>query len=283
MPPPERLPAWTMALAIAGLLAIGLPVLALVVRADWPHLGADLGSTAALTALRLSLLTSVAATVVCLILGLPLALVLARGHGWPTAGLRAVVLIPLVLPPMVGGLALLALLGRRGLLGQPVAQATGFALPFTTAAVVVAQVFVALPFLVVALEGALRGLDPQYAQAAACLGARPARVFWHITWPLLGPALRNGLALSFARALGEFGATALFAGNLPGTTQTMPLAIYSAFNGAGVSQGAATALSLLLVACAVILLLASGQLGRGRSDRLVAHVVSPTPVSGMGS
>jgi len=251
-----------MPLAVAGLLVIGLPVLALVVRADWPHLGADLGSTQALTALRLSLVTAFIATAACLVVGLPLALLLARGHGLGNSLLRTIVLMPLVLPPMVGGLALLSLLGRRGLVGGLINQATGFALPFTTAAVVVAQTFVALPFLVVSLEGALRGLDPRYAQAAACLGARPSRVFWSVTVPLLGPALRNGLALSFARALGEFGATALFAGNLPGVTQTMPLAIYTAFAGAGVSQGSATALSLLLVVCAVVLLVISGLLRR---------------------
>jgi len=257
----EGLPAWLVAVAGVGLLVVGLPVLALVVRADWGHLGADLVSSGTWTALRLSLVTAAPATVACVLLGVPLAQVIARGRG-PVAGvLRAIVLIPLVLPPLVGGLALLLLLGRHGLLGGPIATATGVALPFTTAAVVVAQTFVALPFLVITVEGALRGLDPGYARAAASLGAGPSRVFWTVTLPQVAPALRAGVVLSFARALGEFGATALFAGNLPGTTQTMPLAIYAAFNGTGVSQGAATALALVLVACSVVLLVASGQLG----------------------
>jgi len=249
-------------LAAGGLLVVALPVFALLIRADWPHLGVDLASSGASSALRLSLVTALLATAACVVLGVPLALVLARGHGLWTALLRAVVLIPLVLPPLVGGLALLMLLGRRGLLGGPLAEATGFSLPFTTAAVVVAQTFVALPFLVISVEGALRGLDPGFARTAASLGASPSRVFWTVTAPLLRPALRAGIVLSFARALGEFGATALFAGNLPQTTQTMPLAIYSAFSGAGVSQGAATALAVLLVGCSLVLLVASGQLGR---------------------
>ena len=265
---PQReggLPAWAFGLAGLGLLVIALPVLALLIRADWPDLGADLASAGAVSALRLSLGTALVATLACALLGVPLALVLARGRGRWTGLVRAVVLVPLVLPPLVGGLALLMLLGRRGLLGGPIAQATGLSLPFTTAAVVVAQTFVALPFLVVSVEGALRGLDPGYARTAASLGASPSRVFWTVTLPLLGPALRAGIVLSFARALGEFGATALFAGNLPGTTQTMPLAIYTAFNGAGVSQGAATALAVLLIVCSLVLLVASGQLGRGRA------------------
>jgi molybdate transport system permease protein len=256
------LPAWALVLAGLGLLAVGLPVLALVVRAGWRTLPATLSSPTALSALGLSFGTALLATLVCVVLGLPLALVLARWRGWGTALLRAVVLIPLVLPPLVGGLALLLLLGRRGLLGGPLAAATGFSLPFTTAAVVVAQAFVALPFLVVSVEGALRAIDDGYLWTAASLGASPSYAFWTVTLPLLGPALRNGIVLSFARALGEFGATALFAGNLPGTTQTMPLAIYTAFNGAGVDQSAATALSLLLVVCALVLLVASGQLRR---------------------
>jgi len=260
----ERLPAWLMALAGVGLLVVGLPVLALVVRADWGHLGSDLATAGTWAALRLSLVTALIATVVCVLLGVPLALLLARGHGVVASLTRAVVLIPLVLPPLVGGLALLLLLGRHGLIGGPIASVTGFALPFTTAAVVVAQTFVALPFLVISVEGALRGLDPGYARAAAGLGASPSRVFWTVTLPLVGPGLRAGVVLSFARALGEFGATALFAGNLPGTTQTMPLAIYAAFNGTGVSQGAATALALVLVACSIVLLVVSGQLLRPR-------------------
>jgi len=254
------LPAGAVVLAGGGFLAVGLPVLALVLRAPWTALPTTLASPTALQALGLSFGTALPATLACVVVGLPLALVLSRGRGWAVSLLRAVVLIPLVLPPLVGGLALLLLLGRSGLLGGPLAAATGFSLPFTTAAVVVAQTFVALPFLVVSVEGALRSLDDGYARTAASLGASPWRAFTTVTLPQLAPALRNGVVLSFARALGEFGATSLFAGNLPGLTQTMPLAIYSAFNDATVGQDTATALAVLLVACALVLLVASGQI-----------------------
>ncbi|MHA7985371.1 molybdate ABC transporter permease subunit, partial [Rathayibacter sp. CAU 1779] len=168
----------------------------------------------------------------------------------PAAVLRAVVTVPLVLPPMVGGLALLFLFGRTGWLGF-----TGWQLPFTTTAVVLAQTFVAMPFLVLALEGALRTSGLDYERTAAGLGAGRWTTLWRVTLPLAGPGLLSGVILCFARAVGEFGATALFAGNAPGVTQTMPLAIYTAFNGGGVSQDAAVALSLLLLVTAIAVLL----------------------------
>jgi len=256
------LPRWALPLAAAGLLVVAAPVLALASRAPWGNLPALLTSGPALSALGLSMTTALAATALCLLLGVPAALVLARTTGRLADILRAVMLVPLVLPPMVSGLALLLLLGRRGVLGQPLADLTGHTLPFTTPAVVVAQTFVALPFLIVSAEGALRTSGQAYERTAASLGARPARVLRTVTLPLLAPALRAGTVLCFARALGEFGATALFAGNLPGVTQTMPLAIYTAFNGSGVGQDVAVALSVLLVVVALVLLVASGLVGR---------------------
>jgi molybdate transport system permease protein len=242
-----------------------LPVVALVARADWSSLPSDVSSPAAVRALTLSLTTSVSATVICLVLGVPLAVLLARASGWAADVLRALVTLPLVLPPTVGGIALLYLLGRRGLLGESLDAWFGIRLPFTTAAVVIAQAFVAMPFLVLGVEGALRTAGTRYEVVAATLGAGRWTVLRRITLPLVAPGLISGTVLCFARALGEFGATALFAGNTPGVTQTMPLAIYSAFNGSGVTQGTAVALSLLLVAAAVAVLLAARAWRPGRA------------------
>jgi molybdate transport system permease protein len=244
---------WVPAALAVGLLV--MPVVALVVRADWGTLLADVTSPAARQALLLSLGTSLVATLACLVLGVPLALVLARAPGWAGDLLRALVTLPLVLPPTVGGIALLFLLGRRGLVGERLEAWFGVTIPFTTAAVVIAQTFVAMPFLVLGLEGALRTAGTRYESVAATLGAGRWTVLRRVTLPLAAPGIVAGTVLCFARALGEFGATALFAGNTPGVTQTMPLAIYSAFNGAGVTQGAAVALSLLLVVAAVAVLL----------------------------
>lgn len=253
-----RLPA---ALAL-GLLV--LPVVALVVRADWQSLPADVTSPEALSALGLSLGTSTVSTLACLVLGVPLAVVLARSRGWTADVLRALVTLPLVLPPTVGGIALLFLLGRRGLVGQTLDTWFGVTIPFTTLAVVIAQTFVAMPFLVLGVEGALRTVGTRYETVAATLGAGRWTVLRRITLPLVAPGLLSGTVLCFARALGEFGATALFAGSTAGVTRTMPLAIYAAFNGAGVSQGTAVALSLLLVASAVAVLLAARAWRPGR-------------------
>lgn len=240
--------------AMLGLALLVVPLTALVGRVDWSTLWADVTSPAALSALGLSVVTAAIATVVCAVLGVPLALLIARSGARVAALLRAVVTVPLVLPPMVGGVALLFLLGRNGWLGRLLGE-VGIQAPFTTAAVVIAQAFVALPFLVLALEGSLRATGVGYEQAAAALGAGRWRILWRVTLPLAAPGLLAGIVLCFARAVGEFGATALFAGNAPGVTQTMPLAIYTAFNGAGVSQGTAVALSLLLLITAVAVLL----------------------------
>lgn len=242
-----------MAAAVVGVLFLLLPLVALFARADWAQLPAAITSQQSLQALGLSLRCGAAATAICLLLGVPMALVLARFDGrWVTL-LRGLVTLPLVLPPMVGGIALLYLLGRNGLLGAPVTTVFG-RIPFTTAAVVIAEAFVSLPFLVLSLDGALRTTGTGYEVVAATLGARRWTVFRRVTLPLVGPGLLSATVLCFARALGEFGATALFAGNSPGVTQTMPLLIYEAFNSGGPDQDAAIALSLLLVITSAVVL-----------------------------
>lgn len=240
--------------AVLGLALLILPLGALVLRVEWSTLWSDVTSPQALAALGLSLLTGAIATVVCVVLGVPLALFIARSGDRAAGALRALVTVPLVLPPMVGGVAMLFLFGRTSWLGGALAE-WGIRIPFTTTAVVLAQTFVALPFLVLALEGSLRATGTGYEQAAAGLGAGRWTILARVTLPLAAPGLVAGIVLCFARAIGEFGATALFAGNAPGVTQTMPLAIYTAFNGAGVSQGTAVALSLLLLVTAVGVLL----------------------------
>ena len=240
--------------AVVALALLLVPLVALVARVQWSSLVADVTSPQALSALGLSLSTGIVATGVCTILGIPLAIVIARSSARTAGLLRALVTVPLVLPPMVGGVALLYLFGRTGWLGGVLAD-LGIRLPFSTPAVVIAQTFVALPFLVLAVEGSLRATGVGYEQAAAGLGAGRCTILRRITLPLAAPGIVAGVVLCFARAIGEFGATALFAGNAPGVTQTMPLAIYTAFNGAGVTQGTAIALSLLLLFTAVAVLL----------------------------
>ena len=251
--PHGYVPRTLVAPAVLALAFLVLPLLALVARVNWSTLWTDVTSPAALSALGLSLGTGLLATVLCLLAGAPLALMIARAGGRAAALMRAVVTIPLVLPPMVGGVALLFLFGRNGWLGEALG-AVGIRLPFSTAAVVLAQTFVAMPFLVLALEGSLRATGTGYEQAGAALGAGRWTILRRVTLPLAAPGLVTGTVLCFARAIGEFGATALFAGNAPGVTQTMPLAIYTAFNGAGVSQGTAVALALLLLVTAVLVL-----------------------------
>ena len=236
--------------AVLALALIVLPVLGLLTRVDAARLPALLSSPAALDALNLSVRTSFVATALSLVLGGPLAVVLARARLRGLRVLRAVVLLPLVLPPVVGGLALLYLLGRTGPVGG-LLDLAGLRLPYTTAAVVLAQTFVAMPFLVVGLEGALRSADARYEQVAATLGAGPWLTFRRVTVPLLLPALGSSVVLTFARALGEFGATITFAGSLQGTTRTLPLAIYTT---AQSDVDAAVAMSLLLVVLALLVI-----------------------------
>ncbi|WP_432543438.1 ABC transporter permease [Kineococcus sp. SYSU DK002] len=245
-------PRWVYVPAALGLALTVLPLAGLLSRVDWPNLLPLLTSGPARAALLLSLRTAAASTALCLLLGVPLALVLARGTFPGLRVVRSVVLLPLVLPPVVGGLALLWALGRRGLLG-PALSVAGVEIAFTTAAVVVAQTFVSLPFLVLSLEGALRSTGPRYDAVAATLGARPSRVLLRVTLPLVGPGLLSGAVLAFARALGEFGATLTFAGSLQGVTRTLPLEVYLQRE---TDPDAAAALSLLLVVVAVVVVVA---------------------------
>jgi molybdate transport system permease protein len=245
-------PVWVPAVVGFGLIAV--PVAGLVLRADWPRFGTLLTSAAALDALRLSLETALMSTALCLVLGGPLALVLARAQlpGMPV--LRSIVLLPLVLPPVVGGLTLLFLLGRVGPVGRLLDLWFGITVPFSTAAVVIAQTFVAMPFLVVSLEGALRTAGDRYESVAATLGASPLTSLRRVTVPVVLPGLISGAVLAFARALGEFGATVAFAGSLQGTTRTLPLLIYLDSQD---DLDSAVALSLLLVVVAVLVIVAT--------------------------
>ncbi len=246
-----RVPAPLAPLAVLAAAFVVLPVLALVLSAPWTRLPELLSGPTVWPALRLSLLTATTATAVCVLLGVPLAWVLARATFPGRRLLRAVVTVPLVLPPVVGGVALLLLLGRRGLLGAELDAWFGLTIPFTTLAVVIAETFVALPFLVIAVEGALRGADRRFEEAAATLGASPSTVLWRVTLPLVAPGIAAGAVLCFARALGEFGATITFAGSFPGTTTTMPIAVYLALES---DPDAAIALSLVLLVISVAVL-----------------------------
>lgn len=250
----RRTAAPPVALLVPAVLAAAfllLPLVALVVRAPWGSLPTHLASPEVREALRLSLLCALLATGCCLLLGVPLAWVLARTRFPGQRLLRALVTVPLTLPPVVGGVALLLLLGRRGLLGRHLEAGFGITLPFTTAAVVLAETFVALPYLVIAVEGALRGLDGRHEEAAATLGASRLRVFRRITLPMVAPGLSAGAVLCFARALGEFGATMTFAGSFPGVTRTMPVAVYLALE---TDPDAAIVMSLVLLAVSVLAL-----------------------------
>jgi len=237
--------------AVLGFGLIALPVVGLVARTDLARLPELVTSGEALSALELSLRTAATSTVLGLVLGGPMAAVLARSPS-PAARLaRPIVLLPLVLPPVVGGLALLYTLGRAGFGGRLLELWFGVTVPFTTAAVVLAQTFVSMPFLVVSLEGALRTAGQRYEAVAATLGASPATAFRRVTVPLVLPGLGSGLVLAFARALGEFGATVAFAGSLQGTTRTLPLLVYQERE---VDADGAVALSLLLVVIAVVVI-----------------------------
>jgi molybdate transport system permease protein len=237
--------------AAVALALVVLPVIGLVARSDLGDLPWLVVSPGALDALSLSVRTAALSTLLSTVLGGPLAVVLARGRLPGLRLLRAIVLLPLVLPPVVGGLALLYLLGRNGFGGQILGMVFGLRLPFTTAAVVIAQTFVAMPFLVIGLEGALRTAGERYEAVAATLGAAPWTVFRRVTVPLLLPALGSSLVLAFARSLGEFGATITFAGNLEGTTQTLPLLVYQLSQ---TDVDGAVAVSLLLVVLAVVVI-----------------------------
>lgn len=242
------LPRWIYLPAGLGALFVILPLAAMTTRVEWSRFFSLITSESSVAALRLSLQTSIASTALCVLFGVPMAMVLARTSFRGQRILRSLMLLPLVLPPVVGGIALLYTFGRRGLLGQSF-ELLGIQIAFSTTAVVLAQTFVALPFLVVALEGTLRSVGQRYETVAATLGGRPTTVLARVTLPLVLPGLASGAVLSFARSLGEFGATLTFAGSLQGVTRTLPLEIYLQRES---DADAAVALSLVLVAVAIL-------------------------------
>ncbi len=230
-----------------------LPLAGLLVRTPWARLPALLSEDVVTDAIRISTVTSVSAAAISLVLGVPLAWLLARVDFPGRSLARAIVTLPLVLPPVVGGAALLFALGRRGFVGATLEHATGLLLPFSIWGVIVANTFVAMPFLVITVEGALRNLDRRYEDAAASLGAHPWTVLRRVTLPMIAPSIVAGLVLSWARAFGEFGATITFAGNLQGRTQTLPLAVFVALES---DRDTAVAISLVMVLVSLVVLLA---------------------------
>lgn len=254
MHPPTDLPRWVYLPAIAGIVFVAMPLVAIAIRVDWPRFWALITTPSSQTALLLSVKTAAASTVLCVLLGVPMALVLARSRGRLVPSLRPLILLPLVLPPVVGGIALLYAFGRLGLIGRYL-EAAGISIAFSTAAVVLAQTFVSLPYLVISLEGAARTAGADYEVVAATLGARPGTVWWRVTLPLLLPGVVSGSVLAFARSLGEFGATLTFAGSRQGVTRTLPLEIYLQ---RVTDPDAAVALSLLLVVVAALVVLGVG-------------------------
>ncbi len=248
------LPRWVYIPAAVGTVFVVLPLFAIAIKVDWPNFWSLITSPSSSTALLLSLKTAAASTALCVLLGVPMALVLARSGAPLVRLLRPLILLPLVLPPVVGGIALLYAFGRLGLIGKYL-DAAGISIAFSTTAVVLAQTFVSLPFLVISLEGAARTAGADYEVVAATLGARPSRIWWRVTLPLLLPGMTSGAVLAFARSLGEFGATLTFAGSRQGVTRTLPLEIYLQ---RVTDANAAVALSILLVAVAALVVLGLG-------------------------
>ncbi|WP_399925088.1 ABC transporter permease [Streptomyces kanamyceticus] len=276
-------PRTPLALALPALLAVAfllMPLIGILVRTEWGELAGHLSAPGVTEALKLSMLVSFWALGFSLLLGVPLAWLLARVD-FPGKGfVRSLVLLPMVLPPTVGGVALLLGFGRRGLLGPWMENTFGIVLPFHTSGAVVAATFVSMPFLVISLEGALGGLRPGFEETAASLGASPVRVFFTVTLPMVAPGLAAGAALTWARALGEFGATITFAGNLPGTTQTLPLQVYLLLQD---SPEAATSLSLLLLAIAMAVLIGlRGRWSAGATMRTADPAAAPAAAPGDG-
>lgn len=246
-------PAPVLAATVVGVAFFALPLAGLIGRASWSTLVADLTSPAATEALKLSLLCSLSAMALSVGFGMPLAWWLARTEFRGRSVVRGLVLVPMVLPPVVGGVALLSAFGRRGVIGSLLWDWFGVQLTFSTVGVVLAETFVALPFFVITVEAALRSLDGRFEEAASTLGARPWVVFRRVTLPMLAPALVAGAVLSWARALGEFGATITFAGNIAGETRTLPLAVYLELD---VRPELAVALSIVLVAVSLSIIVA---------------------------
>lgn len=260
----DRPPAFVLALAALAIVFFALPFAGLLWRVPWGDAWDLLTTESSMTALRLSLETSIAATALSVVLGVPLAWVLAR-YGFPGRRLvRALCLLSLVLPPVVGGVALFTAYGRRGVLGDPLFDWFGVRLPFSTAGVVLAQTFIAMPFLVLTVEAAVRGLDRRDEDAARSLGASRWYAFRRITLPAIRPALLAGAVLAWARALGEFGATITFAGNFPGRTQTVPLSVYLALES---DPGQALVLSVLMIGVSFLVLLSLRDRWLGSTER----------------
>lgn len=247
----SKTPVAVLVLALVGIGFFAIPLIGLVARAPWSDLPNLLSAGVVLDAIRLSLIASLAATAISALLGIPLAWLLARARFPGRSVVRALVLLPLVLPPVVAGTALLFALGRRGVIGRPLDEVTGLVLPFSIWGVIIASSLVAMPFLVITIEGALRNLDPRFEGAAATLGAGRWQVMRRVTLPMIGPSLATGLLLTWARALGEFGATVTFAGNLQGRTQTLPLAVFVALEQ---DRDTAIAISLVMVAISLTVL-----------------------------
>lgn len=240
-----------MVLGGIGIVFLVLPLAGIVARTPWSALPDLLTSDLVTDAIRLSLITSTLATVMAAVIGVPLAWLLARVEFRGRSLVRSLVTLPMVLPPVVGGAALLFALGRRGLIGEPIYEATGLLLPFSIWGVVIANTFVAMPFLVITVEGALHTLDQRYEGAASALGAGRLTIFRRITLPMIWPSMVAGLVLTWARAFGEFGATITFAGNLQGRTQTLPLAVFVALES---DRDTAIAVSLVMVAVSLFAL-----------------------------
>ena len=247
----DRGPLALVVLGVLGFVLLVLPPLAMAVEVPWSDLGRTLRTPEVLDAVRLSLLCTAIAVVAAVLLGVPLAWMLARTSFRGQRVVRALCALPLVLPPVVAGIALLLAFGPDGILGAALQRAFGSAVPSTTTAVVIAATFVALPFIVLVTEAGLRAADPRFEEVAATLKASPWRVLRRVTLPSVIRPLMAGVALAWARALGEFGATITFAGDVPGTTRTLPLAVYAALD---VDPAAAYVLSALLSIIALLLL-----------------------------
>jgi molybdate transport system permease protein len=239
--------------AVIGVLVLVVPLVALLIRTPWAELPRIMVGGTVWPALRLSLVSASIATLISLVLGVPLAWVIGRSRSKGMALLRAVVTLPLVLPPVVGGITLLMAFGRNGLVGKSLYSLTGLTIPFTSLAVVMAQTFVAMPFLVISVAGAVERLDPRFDEAAASLGASSTYAFRRVILPMLAPAILAGSVLAWTRALGEFGATITFAGAFPGRTETMPIAVYIAQQS---DPEAALALSVVLLVVSLVVLVA---------------------------
>jgi molybdate transport system permease protein len=252
----NRPPVPAVVLGLIGLVVFfGLPLAGLLWRAPWSDVTSVLRDPEARDALRVSLICSLSATGLSVLFGIPIAWLLSRGRFPGLNMIRALATLPLVLPPVVGGVALFYAFGRRGLIGQWLGRWFGIELPFTIWAAIIAETFVAMPFFIITVEGALRSLDTRYEEAAATFGASRWTIFRRVTVPMIAPSIAAGMALTWARALGEFGATITFAGNFPGKTQTLPLAIYLAFEN---NDPAGIVLSILLLVVSIVVLAVVG-------------------------